>query len=90
MLVLIDTYHPSCILILVLTQTRHRAQRKGARKQLIDIDVKCIESRHVLWIMWMAHPNQADRPQGSHHVSDGILAANDLGIGSGWQQSKQN
>ena len=47
-------------------------------------------SQHVLWIMWMAHPNQADRPQGSHHVSDGILAANDLGIGSGWQQSKQN
>jgi hypothetical protein len=38
----------------------------------------------------MAHPNQADRPQGSHHVSDGILAANDPGIGSGWQQSKQN
>ena len=27
-------------------------------------------SQHVLWIMWMAHPNQADRPQGSHRVSD--------------------
>ena len=38
----------------------------------------------------MAHPNQADRPQGSHHVSDGILVANDLDIGPGWQQSKQN
>ena len=47
-------------------------------------------SQHVLWIMWMAHPNQADRPQGSHHVSDGLLTANDPGIGSGWQQSKQN
>jgi hypothetical protein len=51
---------------------------------------ECIGSQHVLWIMWMAHPNQADRPQGSHHVSDGILAANDPGIGSGWPQSKQN
>ena len=49
---------------------------------------ECIGSHHVLWIMLMAHPNQADRPQGSHHVSDGILAANDPGIGSGWQQSK--
>ena len=52
--------------------------------------VECIGAQHVLWIMWMAHPNQADRPQGSHHVSDGILVANDLDIGSGWQQSKQN
>ena len=52
--------------------------------------IMCIGSQHVLWIMWMAHPNQADRPQGSHRVSDGILAANDPGTGSGWQQSKQN
>jgi hypothetical protein len=45
----------------------------------------------VHWIATCpAHPNQADRPQGSHHVSDGILAAHDPGIGSGWQQSKQN
>ena len=52
--------------------------------------LKRIGAQHVLWIMSMAHPNQADRPQGSHHVSDGILVANDLDIGSGWQQSKQN
>ena len=52
--------------------------------------LKCIGAQHVLWIMSMTHPNQADRPQGSHHVSDGILVANDPGIGSGWQQSKQN
>ena len=52
--------------------------------------LKCVGAQHVLWIMSMAHPNQADRPQGSHHVSDGILVANDLDIGSGWQQSKQN
>ena len=43
-----------------------------------------------LWVMWMTCPDQADRPQGSHRVSDGILAANDPGTGSGWQQSKQN
>ena len=52
--------------------------------------VECTGSLHVLQIMWMAHPNQADRPQGTHRVSVGILVANDLGIGSGWQQSKQN
>ena len=52
--------------------------------------VECIGSQHVLWIMWMAHPNQASRPQGYHHVNGDTLAANDPGIGSGWQQSKQN
>ena len=52
--------------------------------------LKYVGAQQVLWIMSMAHPNQADRPQRSHHVSDGILAVNDLGIGSGWQQSKQN
>ena len=52
--------------------------------------LKCAGAQHVLWIMSMAHPNQADRPQGSHHVSDGILVASDLDIGSGWQQSRQN
>ena len=41
--------------------------------------VKCIGVQHVLWIMWMAHPNQADRPQGTHHVSGEFLVANDLG-----------
>ena len=51
---------------------------------------ECIGARQVLWIMWMAHPNQASRPQGYHHVNGGTLAANDSGIGSGWQQSKQN
>ena len=51
---------------------------------------ECIGSRHVLWIMWMAHPNQASRPQGYHHVNGDTLAANDSGIGSGWQQGTQN
>ena len=52
--------------------------------------LKYIGAQHVLHVMSMAHPNQADLPQGSHQVSDGILAIKDLGIGSGWQQSKQN
>jgi hypothetical protein len=49
-----------------------------------------IGSPYVLWIMWMAHPNQADSLQGSRRVICDILAVNDPGIGSGWQQSKQN
>ena len=40
--------------------------------------------------MWMADPNQAGSLQGSQGVSLGILAANNPGTGSGWQQSKQN
>ena len=44
-----------------------------------DWMVECVGSLHVLQIMWMAHPNQADRPQGTHRVSDGLLVANDLG-----------
>ena len=46
--------------------------------------------QHVLWLMWMAYPNQADSLQGFCSVNYTILAANDPGIGSGWQQSKQN
>jgi hypothetical protein len=38
----------------------------------------------------MAYPDQASSLQGSRGVSCDILAANDLGTGSGWQQSKQN
>jgi hypothetical protein len=40
--------------------------------------------------MWMIHPNQADSLQGLQGGNVEALAANDLGIGSGWQQSKQN
>ena len=46
--------------------------------------------QHVLHLMWMAHPNQADSLQGPQGGNVEVLAANDLGIGSGWQQSKQN
>ena len=40
--------------------------------------------------MLMDYPNQAGSLQGSHGVERDILAVDDLGIGSGWQQSKQN
>ena len=45
---------------------------------------------HVLQTVLMAYPNQASSLQGSHGVSCDILAVDDLGTGSGWQQSKQN
>ena len=35
-------------------------------------------------------PNQAAGLQGNSSVNLGILVAKDLGIGSGWQQSRQN
>ena len=38
----------------------------------------------------MVLPDQAGSLQGSCSVSCNLLAANDPGIGSGWQQSKQN
>ena len=40
--------------------------------------------------MWMVLPNQAGSLQGLHNGSGDLLAVNDLGTGSGWQQSKQN
>ena len=52
--------------------------------------MECQALQQVLHLMWMAHPNQADSLQGSQSGNVEVLAANDLGIGSGWQQSKQN
>jgi hypothetical protein len=52
--------------------------------------MKCSGTQHVLWSMWMVFPNQAGSLQGSHSVDCDILAVEDPGIGSGWQQSKQN
>jgi len=40
--------------------------------------------------MWRVLPNQTGGLQGLHHVSGDGLAVEKLGIGSGWQQSKQN
>ena len=52
--------------------------------------MECQGALQVLQVMSMVCPNQADSLQGSRGVNGDILAANDLGIGSGWQQSKQN
>ena len=49
-----------------------------------------VRAHHALLRMWMAHPIQAGSLQGCGGVSYHNLAANVLGIGSGWQQSKQN
>ena len=38
----------------------------------------------------LQQPSRADNLQGQRGVSLVVLAANDRGIGSGWQQSKQN
>ena len=45
---------------------------------------------HVLQTVSMAHPSQASSLQGSHGVSCGILAVDDLATGASWQLSKQN
>ena len=52
--------------------------------------MECEETEQVLQTVLMAYPGQASSLQGSHGADCDILAANDLGIGSGWQQSKQN
>jgi hypothetical protein len=52
--------------------------------------MKCEGSEDVLQTVLMANPDQASSLQGSHSVDCDILALNDLGTGSGWQQSKQN
>ena len=52
--------------------------------------LECQETQHVLHTMLMIHPNQAGSLQGHRGVNSGILAVNDPGNGTGWQQSKQN
>lgn len=52
--------------------------------------MKCGGTVHVLQTVQRACPNQACSLQGSRDVSCDSLAANDLGTGSGWQQSRQN
>ena len=45
---------------------------------------------YALLAMWLVFPNQAAGLQGLLCVNRDFLAVNDLGIGSGWQQSRQN
>ena len=52
--------------------------------------MECAVTCHVPLCMWKIHLNQTGGLQGFHHVSGDVLAADDLGTGSGWQQSKQN
>ena len=57
---------------------------------LLGMVVKRIVSQYVLPHMWRAHLNQTGGLQGLCNVSCDDLAENDLGAGSGWQQSRQN
>ena len=50
----------------------------------------CGEAGYVLCTMLMAHPDQAPSLQGLQGVNPEVLAVEDLGTGSGWQQSRQN
>jgi len=50
--------------------------------------VDCEGAVHVFQIALMV--DQAHSRQESRGISCDILAINDLGTGSGWQQSKQN
>jgi len=52
--------------------------------------MECAGFVYVQLCMWMILPNQTGGLQGFHHVSGDNLAVEKLGIGSGWQQSKQN
>ena len=52
--------------------------------------MECRGPLYVLCTMSMGCPNQTGRLQGHLRVSEGGLAGNDSGTGSGWQQSKQN
>ena len=52
--------------------------------------MECSRACYVLHGMLMAHPNQAGSLQGFHGVNRDGLAVNDLGNGTGWQQSKQS
>ena len=55
-----------------------------------DLAMEWSETTYVLQSMPMGHPGQAGGLQGRRGVSCGGLAVNVLGIGSGWQQNKQN
>jgi hypothetical protein len=52
--------------------------------------VKCWYLHYVLLIMLMACPDQVGTQQGQRSESCDVLVDNDMGIGSGWQQSRQN
>ena len=79
--------------IRLLHRTKEGQWSAGGVKTLValrNLVVDCGGAAHVLQTVLMAYPGQAGSLQGSHSVSCDILAVDDLGTGSGWQQSKQN
>ena len=52
--------------------------------------LQCWGLYYALHCMLMACPNQDGTQQGQHGGSRDDPADNDLGIGSGWRQNKQN
>ena len=54
------------------------------------LEMKCFQTEYALQTMWMTRLNQAGSLQGHCAVRCGALAANNLGTGTGWQQSKQD
>jgi hypothetical protein len=73
-----------------LLRARFHAGRLNPPVAFGNKAMKCEGTEHVLQTVLMAYPDQASSLQGSPSVDWDILAANDLGTGSGWQQSKQN
>ena len=65
----------------------------GGVKTLVASRILVVDrggAAHVLHTVLMAYPDQASSLQGSHSARCDILAVNDLGPGSGCDQSKQN
>ena len=65
----------------------------GGVKTLVavwNLEVELGGATYVLQTVLMTYPSQASSLQGSRNVSSDILAVDDLGTGSDWQQSKLN
>ena len=69
---------------------RRRANNCSASAVALERSVECAGNLHAPWTMWMTLPHQSGRRQGVCSASCNLLAIEDLGIGSGWQQSKQH
>ena len=88
----LPTYLPS-LPIIFRPGVHHPRKNRGRGRGHFSAHLPCTGGRdHGLQCqtVLMAYPGQASSLQGSHGADCDILAANDLGIGSGWRQSKQN
>ena len=82
-----------CVCIVFVKLQSSELYLVGGVKTLVavwNLEVECGGATYVLQTVLMTYPSQASSLQGSHCVSSDILAVDDLGTGSGWQQSKQN